>query len=119
MSERLDALLARVPAWLGSKPNIVLGLALIVGLVLLPLLGVPVSDHIALVGGNWMNGVGYLGASIAAGASVVNLHEGRKHRKHVTERLAEHGERLAAIHQHVTTPKPAPRTGRTRKEPAP
>jgi hypothetical protein len=107
----LDRLLARVPGWLGSKPNIVLGIALIVVLVALPLLGVPVSDHIALVGGNWMNGIGYLGASIAAGASVVNLHEGRSHRRKAAERLD-------AIHEHLTKPTP-PRTGRTRKEPAP
>lgn len=118
MSDRMDDLLARIPRWLGSKTNIAIGLVLLVVLVLLPLLGVPVPDHFELLGGNWTNCVGYVGASIAAGASVVNLHEGRKHRKHVTDRLAEHADRLDAIHQHVTT-KTAPRTGRTRRESAP
>jgi cobalamin biosynthesis protein CobD/CbiB len=36
----------------------------------------------------------------------------------VHERLDEHADRLHAIHAHVTKPTP-PRTGRTRKEPAP
>jgi hypothetical protein len=107
----LDKLLDRIPHWLGSKVNTLIGLALFVFLVALPLIGIHVSDHAELIGGNFTNVAGYLGASIAAGASVVNLHEGRSHRKRSTERLD-------AIHEHLTKPTP-PRTGRTRKEPAP
>lgn len=84
-----------VPRALGHPLNTVVGLALLVYLVVFPLAGIAVSSNSELIGGNFTNAVSYLGASIAAGASVVGLHESRKHRAEDREHRkteAEHRE---------------------------
>lgn len=84
-----------VPRALGHPLNTLAGFALLAYLVVLPLAGVAVSTDSELIFGNLTNVVSYVGASIAAGASVVNLHEHRAHRAHLADRLA-------AIHAHLT-----------------
>ena len=84
---------------LASRTNRALAAGLFVLLVLAPLAGFDVPIAWQLVGGNFTNVTGYLAASIAAGASAVNLHEGRKHRKAAAEHrdtVAEHLERQCA-----------------------
>lgn len=100
---------------LASRTNRLLALGLFAYLVVLPLAGVHVSTGAELVGGNFVGVVGYLAASIAAGASVVDLHEGRRHRRaeaehrrlevehREAERLASarHERHLAQIRAHL------------------
>lgn len=91
-----------IPRLLASKTNRALAAALFALLVLAPLAGFDVPIAWQLVGGNFTNVTGYLAASIAAGASAVNLHEGRKHRRASAvhrDTVAEHLEqqRIAAL----------------------
>lgn len=108
-------LFAWVPRVLGHPLNTLLGLGLFVFLVVLPICGVTIGTGAMLVGGNLTNTLGYLGASIAAGASVVNLAEHREHRRNTTELLValhiKHDEAQARqIAQNVTQATPPDRS---------
>jgi hypothetical protein len=82
---RLARLLNYIPRMLSSKPHIIFLLGLLVYLVFLPLshLYTP-SAQAMLIGGNWTNVTGDIGACIAAGGTLVLL----KHSKR-RNRLAE------------------------------
>jgi hypothetical protein len=96
-----------VPRALGHPLNVALGLVLLVVLVVLPLAGVNLSTGAQLVGGNFMNAISYLGASIAAGASVTHLVEGRKHRADERKHREQQTRHLTAIRAHLTAGRPA------------
>ena len=111
----MRALARLIPRFLGSPVNTALALGLLVFLVVLPLTGVQVPVAAELVGGNYTNVVGYLAASIAAGASVAgagaaaaNLREGRRHRDEVTAAVHAHRSTLDELRELLTASNPAP-----------
>jgi hypothetical protein len=85
---RLDRALAVIPRALSSHAHIIFLLALLVYLVLLPLshLYTPSATSM-LIGGNWTNVTGDIGACIAAGGT---LHLVRQQRKHSRAVAATH-----------------------------
>ena len=76
---RLARLLNYIPRMLASKPHIIFLLGLLVYLVFLPLthLYTP-SAQAMLIGGNWTNVTGDIGACIAAGGTLVLLKHSKK-----------------------------------------
>ena len=93
---RLARLLNYIPRMLSSKPHIIFLLGLLVYLVFLPLTHIYTpSAQAMLVGGNWTNVTGDIGACIAAGGTLVLLKHSKK-RNALAE--AEH-EIAKATHQ--------------------
>jgi hypothetical protein len=84
---RFDRMLQWIPRILSSKPHVV-GLTLLgVYLVVLPLLGVVVSNKAELIGGNYTNVTSDIGACIAAGGTLHLISQNRKRAKIDQERL--------------------------------
>lgn len=77
-----------IPRVLSSKPHVVMLTLLGVYLVLLPLIGVPVSAKSELIGGNYTNVTSDIGACIAAGGTLHLISQGRKRQRLEEERLA-------------------------------
>lgn len=89
---RLARLLNLIPRALASKPHIIFLLGLLVYLVFLPLSGVYKPSATAmLIGGNWTNVTGDIGACIAAGGTLVLLKHSRRR-----NRLAEATHKIMA-----------------------
>ena len=79
---RLARLLNYIPRMLASKPHIIFLLGLLVYLVFLPLSGLyKPSPTAMLIGGNWTNVTGDIGACIAAGGTLVLLKHSKKRNK--------------------------------------
>jgi len=86
-SSRLDRALQYVPRALSSKVHVLLLIALGLYLVVLPLLGINVSAHAELIGGNYTNVTSDVGACIAAGGTLHIVRQNRKRMRLEEERL--------------------------------
>ncbi len=82
---RVVRVLNTVPRLLASKIHVVLLFALGIYIVVLPLLGVRVSDKAELIGGNYENTTSDIGACIAAGGTVHLIKKSRQHRSEVAD----------------------------------
>jgi hypothetical protein len=91
--QAVDRALAVVPRVLSSHLHIVFLFALGVWLIVLPILGVPVSAKVELIGGNYTNVTSDIAASIAAGLAVKIHHDRRADRRRL-EQLHASLERL-------------------------
>jgi hypothetical protein len=87
----IDKWLGYIPRLLASHAHIVWLLLLGIYLIVLPLLGVPVSAKSELIGGNYTNVTSDIGACIAAGGTLTLLHRQRKQ-----HRVAEATHRIIA-----------------------
>jgi hypothetical protein len=107
---RLDRALALIPRALSSHAHIVFLLGLLVYLVLLPLshLYTPNSTDM-LIGGNWTNVTGDIGACVAAGGTLHLVRQQRKRNKAVadTHRIIADLYRHATGSEHEAAPPPA------------
>jgi hypothetical protein len=102
----LDRVLGMVPRALASHTHIIFLGGLLVYLVLLPLahLYTP-SSQAMLIGGNWTNVTGDLGACIAAGGTVTLARQGQQRRRAAREALqvAQATHRIMAdLYKHST-----------------
>jgi hypothetical protein len=97
-SSRFDRILQWVPRILSSKPHIVFLTLLGVYLVLVPLVGIAVSAHAELIGGNYTNVTSDIGACIAAGGTLHLVNQGRKRQRADAERLRLLREVHALLH---------------------
>jgi hypothetical protein len=86
-TSRLDRILQWIPRILSSKPHVMILMGLGVYLILLPLFGVHVSSNAELIGGNYTNVTGDVGACIAAGGTLHLVNQSRKRRRMDEERL--------------------------------
>ncbi|GAC1530022.1 MAG: hypothetical protein NVS3B1_22150 [Marmoricola sp.] len=84
--EGIEKAFAMVPRALASKPHIIFLFMLLFYLVLLPVLGLytPGATEM-LIGGNWTNVTGDLGACIAAGGTVHLIKRGKVRDKTIRE----------------------------------
>jgi hypothetical protein len=80
---RFVRVLNNVPRVLSSKAHVVLLFFLGIYIVVLPLLGVTVSDKAELIGGNYENTTSDIGACIAAGGTVHLIKKSREHRREI------------------------------------
>lgn len=76
-------MLNSVPRILASKIHVVALFALGMYIVVLPLVGLKVSDQAELIGGNYLNTTSDIGACIAAGGTVHLIRKGREHHREV------------------------------------
>src|SRR5215470_12039132 len=95
---RFERILQWVPRVLASKPHIIALAALGIYLVLLPLLGIPVTPKSELIGGNYTNVTSDIGACIAAGGTLHLVNQGRRRQKIDAERLTLLKEVHALLH---------------------
>ncbi len=93
-----------VPRILSSKIHVVLLFGLGVYIVVLPVVGVAVSDKAELIGGNYENTTSDIGACIAAGGTVHLIRKGREHRREIAHLHAKVDAMLA--HHDVAPPPP-------------
>lgn len=104
---RLDKALAPIPRALSSHAHIVFLLGLLVYLVLLPLshLYTPGTSAM-LIGGNWTNVTGDIGACIAAGGTLHLVRQQRRHNRAVadTHRIMADLYKHATGHEHEAAP---------------
>jgi hypothetical protein len=84
---RFDRILQWIPRILSSKPHVVALTLLGVYLVVLPLLGIAVSNKAELIGGNYTNVTSDIGACIAAGGTLHLISQSRKRMKLDQERM--------------------------------
>lgn len=101
---RFERALGRVPVFLSSHIHVVLLLGLGFYLIVLPLLGVNVSQKSELIGGNYTNVTSDIGACIAAGGTV-HLVKKQRERNKVAE--ATHKIMADLYRHHAGTPHPA------------
>ncbi len=116
---RFDRALQWVPRILSSKPHIVALMMLGLYLIVLPLVGVAVSQKSELIGGNYTNVTSDIGACIAAGGTLHLVNQSRKRQKLDAERLRLltevhallhhlHPDAAAALNQRTPAPPPTP-----------
>jgi hypothetical protein len=102
---RVDRYLGYIPQALASHAHIVWLLLLGIYLIVLPLLGVPVSAKSELIGGNYTNVTSDIGACIAAGGTLTLLKHSRRRNKlaAASQELAQASHRIIAdLYQHHT-----------------
>jgi hypothetical protein len=84
---RVDRILQWIPRLLSSKPHVVCLMGLGIYLIVLPLAGLKVSANAELIGGNYTNVTGDIGACIAAGGTLTLVGQSRRRRRMDEERL--------------------------------
>jgi hypothetical protein len=94
-----------VPRILSSKVHIVLLFGLGIYIVVLPVIGLTVSDKAELIGGNYENTTSDIGACIAAGGTVHLIKKGREHRRELAHL---HAKLDAMMAHHGLPPVPTP-----------
>lgn len=106
---RLEKVLGHVPRLLASHTHVILLMGLGIYLIVLPLLGVPVSPRAELIGGNYTNVSGDISACIAAGGTLTLVRHSRRRSRvaDATHRIMADLYRSHTGEDHPEAPAPA------------